>query len=299
MNEFSERDLPPGRHRLLKEHLMTEIRQSSDPKPARRPWLRPALVAGAAAAVAVTALTVAVPSGSSGTPAASKEAVALLEDIALAAEKSEAPGGIRDDQFVYIKSRDAYAGHVDGRRVPLEPVHDREIWLSVDGTREGLLEEDRPGNEHVPLEPDSPDNERATHYRALSALPADADEMRDWLYRTAAAQVDEERPDRDHAAFVLFGDLIRESLMPPEVGAALYRAAATIPGVEVVHGVKDSVGREGVAITRTGDGEREEMIFDEETLTFLGERVVGADGLVDGTSAVLERTVVDRAGERP
>ncbi|MFJ4471923.1 CU044_5270 family protein [Streptomyces sp. NPDC089424] len=299
MNEFSERDLPPGRHRLLKEHLMTEIRQSSDARPARRPWLRPTLVAGAAAAVTAVALTFAVPAGSSGTPAASKEAVALLEDIALAAEKSEVPGGIRDDQFVYVKSRDAYAGHVDGRRVPLGPVHDREIWLSVDGTRAGLLEEDRPGHERLPLEPEGPGHERATNYRALAKLPADADAMRDWLYRTAGAQVDEERPDRDHAAFVLFGDLIRESLMPPEVGAALYRAAATIPGVEVVHGVKDSLGRAGVAITRSGDGEREELIFDEKTLAFLGERVVGADGLVDGTSAVVERTVVDEAGERP
>lgn len=278
---------------------MTEIRQSSDPKPARRPWLRPALVAGAVAAVAAIALTVAVPSGSAGTPAASKEAVALLEDIALAAEKSDVPAGVRDDQFVYIKSREAYAGYAEGRRLPLEPVHDREIWLSVDGTRAGLLEEDRPGSEHLPLDPQSPDGGRATHYRALSKLPADADAVRDWLYRTGAAQVDEERPDRDHAAFVLFGDLIRESLMPPEVGAALYRAAATIPGVEVVHGVEDSLGREGVAITRAGDGEREELIFDEETLTFLGERVVGADGRVDGVGAVLERTVVDRAGQRP
>ncbi|EPH44793.1 hypothetical protein STRAU_2155 [Streptomyces aurantiacus JA 4570] len=54
----SERDLPPGRHLLLKEHLMTEIRQSQSENRAeppatarrRRPWLRPALVAGAVAA---------------------------------------------------------------------------------------------------------------------------------------------------------------------------------------------------------------------------------------------------------
>ncbi|QOV42287.1 CU044_5270 family protein [Streptomyces chromofuscus] len=281
---------------------MTEIRQAFDPAPARaarKPWLRPALLAGAVAAVAAVALTVAVPSGPSGAPAASNEAVALLEDIALAAEKSGAPDGIRDDQFVYIKSRDAYTTRTNGGPEKLDPVRDREIWLSVDGTREGLLEEDRPGNEHVPLEPDAPDNERATNYRALSGLPTDPDEMRDWLYRTAAAQVDAERPDRDHAAFVLFGDLIRESLMPPEVGAALYRAAAMIPGVEVVHGVRDSVGREGVAITRAGGDGREELIFDEKTFTFLGERVLDADGTVDGISAVVRRAVVDRAGERP
>ncbi|MFG3661236.1 hypothetical protein [Streptomyces sp. NPDC047706] len=67
----------------------------------------------------------------------------------------------------------------------------------------------------------------------------------------------------------------------------------------MVRGVEDSVGREGVAVTRTGDGEREELIFDDETFTFLGERELDAGGSVYGTSAVLERAVVDRVGQRP
>ncbi|MEW2397383.1 CU044_5270 family protein [Streptomyces sp. NPDC046862] len=305
--ELPERDLPPGRHRLLKEHLMTEIRQEQHAPahgdtPARRRggWLRPAIAAAAvAAAAAVTFTVLPSSSGDSDRPAASKQAVRLLEDIALAAEHADVPGDIRDDQFVYIKSRDAYTSQVMGGPAKLDPVHDREIWLSVDGTREGLLEEDRDGLAHQPLEPDSPKDKRATNYRALSKLPTSPERMRDWLYETSADQVEEERPDKDDAAFVLFGDLVQESLMPPKVSAALYRAAATIPGVEVVRGVKDAVGREGIAVTRESGGEREQMIFDGKTYTYLGEREVDENGKVIGMSAVLERTVVDKVGRRP
>lgn len=283
---------------------MTEIRQeqhapADTPARRRNAWLRPAIAAAAVAAAAAVTFTVLPSSGESGRPAASKQAVRLLEDIALAAEHADVPAGIRDDQFVYIKSRDAYTPQVIGGPAKLDPVHDREVWLSVDGTREGLLEEDRDGLEHQPLGPDSPKNKRATNYRALSKLPTSTEKMRDWLYETSADQVEEERPDKDYAAFVLFGDLIRESLMPPKVSAALYRAAATIPGVEVVRNVKDSVGREGIAVTRQSGGVREEQIFDAKTYTYLGEREVDENGEVTGMSAVLERTVVDKAGQRP
>ncbi|KUJ38091.1 CU044_5270 family protein [Streptomyces sp. NPDC093228] len=302
MNQLPERDLPPGRHHLLKEHLMTEIRrETGTPARVRTTWLRPALAAAAVATAA--AVTLVVLPASSGGGASGRQtdeaATALLENIALAAEHAGVPSGIRDDQFVYIKSRDAYATPRAGGPAELGPVHDREIWLSVDGRHRGLLEEDRPGNEHVTLEPTSPGSRRAADYRALSKLPTDPDEMRDWLYEISAGEVDTERPDKDYAAFVLLGDLIRESLMPPKVSAALYRAAAGIPGVTLVRHVEDSTGREGVAVTRgSGDGS-DQLIFDPKTYAFLGERQLDAKGQVTGVSAVLERTVVDKAGERP
>ncbi|MFI1360607.1 CU044_5270 family protein [Streptomyces sp. NPDC020898] len=317
---FSERDLPPGRHRLLKEHLMTEIRhevrqEAEQRAPRRNPWLRPAIAAGAVATVAALTFaalpgggadgTSATPPGSTtATTTTARTAATLLEDIALAAEGTDVPSGIRDDQFVYIKSRVAYLSSVDGGPGKMDPVHDREIWLSVDGTREGLLEEDKDPLRHQKLEQEgdwlgSPTNPRPTTYRALSELPTDPDKMLDWLYETSADGVDEEQPDKGYVAFVLFGDLIRETLMPPKVSAALYRAAAKIPGVEVVPDVTDTVGREGIAVTRSGgDGEVEQLIFDRETYTFLGERVLD-DGKLVGSTSVLERTVVDRTGQRP
>ncbi|MER6088279.1 CU044_5270 family protein [Streptomyces bluensis] len=328
LSELPERDLPPGRHLLLKEHLMTEIRQETQhAAPATTParsrsgsrsrWLRPALAAAAvatAAAVTFTVLPSSDDSGQAGRPAASQQAVQLLENIALAAEHADVPTDIRDDQFVYIRSKGAYTVRENDGPGKRGPVRDREIWLSVDGTHPGLLDDDRDGVGRTTLESSPlPDTERSkpefsrredtgreTDYRALSKLPTDPDKMRDWLYRVSADQVEKERPDKDYAAFVLFGDLIHESLMPPKVSAALYRAAAQIPGVKVVPNVKDPTGREGIAITRQQSGKgREEQIFDAKTFMYLGEREIDENGKVTGMSAVLERAVVDKAGQRP
>ncbi|MFD8815827.1 hypothetical protein ACFV23_31150 [Streptomyces sp. NPDC059627] len=87
--------------------------------------------------------------------------------------------------------------------------------------------------------------------------------------------------------------------MPPKVSAALYRAAATIPGVEVVHDATDLTGREGVAITRTTREQKAQLIFDEKTLAFLGERVYDLHGRFQGGTSIIRRAVVDKAGERP
>lgn len=284
-----------------------DIRHEGEKKAARRnPWLRPALTAGAVATVAALTFVALPGGGADGTSATNeRSAVTLLENIAFAAER-ELPSVVRYDQYVYIKSRVAYTTYANGGPGKLDPVHDREIWLAADGLRDGLLEEDKDGLRHKvlsfsedllgkkPRTTPSP-----TSFRELSKLPTDPDKMLAWLYETVAKEVDDEQPDKDYRAFVLFGDLIRETLMPPRVSAALYRAAAKIPGVEVVPDVRDTAGRTGIAVTRAGaDGEEEQLIFDKETYTFLGERVLD-DGKLVGSSSVLERAVVDRTGQRP
>ncbi len=102
---------------------MTEIRHETPtgregrPVPARNRWLRPALAA-AAVATAVAVTLVALPSSDPGTPARppSRSAVALLEDIALAAEHEKSYGTVRDDQFVYVESQVSYTHSGEGRR---------------------------------------------------------------------------------------------------------------------------------------------------------------------------------------
>ncbi|MGW0756449.1 CU044_5270 family protein [Streptomyces sp. NPDC002814] len=299
MNQLPERDLPPGRHRLLKEHLMTEIRQ----EPVRRTgtWLRPALVAGAVAAVTAVTLTLAAPSGEQSTQAASKEAVALLEDIALAAEQADTLK-IRDNQFVYIKSKVAWSVHEEGKPAFLEPIHQREVWLSVDGSEQDMLHDPVVRADHELLEKDTPGIPSNTNYRHLQTLPTDPDRMFDWLN-----SVSEGSDSKDEANFVLVGDLARESLMPPAQAAALYRAAGKISGVFVIDDAVDAAGRHGVAVARVDDGERVELIFDKKTMKFLGEREVAVEDLqsgfekgdVMGRTAILERTLVDERGERP
>ncbi|MER5299093.1 CU044_5270 family protein [Streptomyces lasiicapitis] len=301
----SERDLPPGRHLLLREHLMTEIRQSESktraeaPEPAaprrRKPWLRPVLVAGAVAASVAAGLLVASPFGGDSAEAApSKEAVAMLKEIAAAAKRSPAPKDVRDDQFTYIKSKVAY-----GSEEGLDPLHQREIWLSVDGRHTGLLHEPVNDHKNVRMKPELPLADYDSNYRNLEKLPTDPVNMFDWLNKVA---------DRDSNGkpFVVVGDITREALMPPEQAAALYLAAAKIPGVELDDDAVDAAGRHGVAITWENDGERSELIFDKKTKAYLGERSVltedkpfGKKGEVLANTAVLERKVVDKAGERP
>jgi hypothetical protein len=82
-------------------------------------------------------------------------------------------------------------------------------------------------------------------------------------------------------AFMLI-DAMLETLLPPEVRAALYRALAKIPEVTVVQGATDAAGRRGVAFARAaaieGPGSsgwlRLEIILDPDTYRYLGARHV-------------------------
>jgi hypothetical protein len=111
---------------------------------------------------------------------------------------------------------------------------------------------------------------------------------------------------RNAAVFQELGSLLSEQLLPPKLAAAVYRAAARIPGVTVVPDSVDAAGRHGVAVALVHDGERSEWIFDKKTLTYLGERgymvkdtETAKKGMITATTAVLQRGVVNRAGELP
>ncbi|MEU1672416.1 CU044_5270 family protein [Streptomyces roseifaciens] len=112
--------------------------------------------------------------------------------------------------------------------------------------------------------------------------------------------------DADQRAFAAIGDLLAETWAPPKVSAALYKAAAKIPGVTVVDAARDAAGREGIAVARTAHGQQTQWVFDRSTYAFLGERTVlteagdaGPAGTVVGSSAVLIKAAVDRVGEVP
>ncbi|MEU6380089.1 CU044_5270 family protein [Streptomyces sp. NPDC046909] len=311
MNQLPEKDLPPGRHRLLKEHLMTEIRQE-EKKPVRRPWLRPALVAGAVAAVTAVTLTFAVPSHDDPfvPPVVhpSPGVTQVLEDAALAAEHQDVPK-VRDDQFTYIKSKVAWG--ISERTCKIAtagPLQTRENWKSVDGRREGLLRDTGVGT--LPIQPD-PDSEDV--YRSWENLPTDPDKMLAWLYEHKGGEGHSDA----YFAFKEATGLVLESILPPKVSAALYRAVAKIPGVVLVKDSVDAVGRHGTAVGFVDEkgANRQELIFNSKTWLPLGIRdVVLKDaktnpgevcngvikaGSVQATTAVLERAVVDKKGERP
>lgn len=86
---------------------------------------------------------------------------------------------------------------------------------------------------------------------------------------------------------------------PPQYAAALYRAAALIPGIEIRAGhTKDAAGREGPALGLHGTGES--LILDPATYAPRGENwdVQGSAPLLR-TYALKAVGVVDNAGQRP
>ncbi|KUJ68262.1 hypothetical protein ACZ90_20280 [Streptomyces albus subsp. albus] len=328
--------LGPDRELLLREALLRTAADPAEPPrglisrspgPRRRlvRVLAPAVACAAAAGV-VVAVNLPDPSGrgaatvTAGRTPGAPGATRLLDRVALAAAGEQRPA-VRTDQFVYIESRVAYAARsAAGGPATVAPAHRRQVWLSADGSRPGLLRE--AGGPDTPLDAAAPaytlDRRQATPRASapgtrggsiadptpayVASLPTDPDA----LLRLIRHQTRGQGPDPDQRAFTAIGDLLAESWAPPRVGAALYRAAARIPGVTVVPTAEDAAGRRGVAVARTAHGQQTQWVFDRTTYAFLGERTVltetgdaGPAGTVVGSSAILTRAAVDRAGRAP
>ncbi|MER7910553.1 CU044_5270 family protein [Streptomyces sp. NPDC096068] len=230
-------------------------------------------------------------------------------------------------EYVYVKSLVAYAGRdAAGGTAVLPPARAREVWLSADGSRPGLLREagsadtplgspgpvyelDGPGAEprKSTLGAEPPSVTRPTH-AYVAALPTEPEALLRLVREQTrgAGESGGSGSDADQRAFSAIGTLLAETWAPPEVTAALYRAAALIPGVTVLPSATDAAGREGVAVARTAHGEQKQWIFDRTTSAFLGERAVlvestpaGRAGTVLGVSAVLVKGAASAPGEPP
>jgi hypothetical protein len=336
-----ERDVPPGRLSHHKERLMRLIDEGRPdaasttpagsaaaaaaaaasgrdaamrgPRP-RRP--RPALWMPAAALALAGALTAGLvttmDSGLGVQTSDGETAVVLLDRIAEVAAGTEVTP-VRDDQFVYVKSLSAGAEAKDENSVfvPGKP-HEREAWLPQEPGPVKQVALHYEGGGYVPvrelLPPGSPGTpagiDRPT-YTWLASLPTDPDRLLDRLSRLTRTF---EGQEKDQAVFDKIGELLGTSVMPPETAAALYEAAARIPGVTRTDDAVDPAGRHGVGIRRVDARAKwaTEWVFDRGTLAFLGERSrltadgpMGAEGTVLSETAVLERAVVDDYRERP
>ncbi|WP_170180614.1 CU044_5270 family protein [Actinomadura pelletieri] len=198
----------------------------------------------------------------------------------------------------------------------------RKVWLPVEGTSvqgvivyEKLAPRQWPG---WPLPPQAREGvgvtgepERLadfdqrpqwahTDYASLSRLPTDPAKMYQHLFRGLG---NDEQANRDAWQRVM--GMLNEAYMPAAQRAALYRAAAAIPGVTTVPQAEDAAGRKGIAAAMTikAMGVREEYIFDPRTYQYLGERTVVVDsgplktpvGSVLTASALLKVSVADNA----
>ncbi|MEH0416214.1 CU044_5270 family protein [Streptomyces sp. B21-083] len=331
----AERDLPPGRHLHHKDTLMRLIDQDGDRTTARsRPrLLRPAVLLPAAGlALGGVLLTTLAVTGKDNAPAPSaagagsgatvpRGAAVLLDRIASVASKSDEQTVI-GDQFVYVRTlQTENEGKFDGPVKLTEP-REREVWMTQKSgpvIDEGLIHQD---GSYFPITVGVPDGETAVGYPAglnrptytwLASLPTDPDALLQRLATEITTDQDardtpagDRNPDQD--AFDAIGELLRETVMPPKTAAALYKAAAKIPGVTEDSDAVDAAGRHGIGVARdnTRTGWRTAWIFDPTTLEYLGERSylirdtsMGKKGTLINRSAVLERAVVNALRERP
>ncbi|WP_327677406.1 CU044_5270 family protein [Kitasatospora sp. NBC_00458] len=331
-------ELSSDRHRLLRGHLMTEIRET-EPARVRRGklgWVAiPALAGGLVLTLLLTgqddggrsagqqARQQSQSQGVVGTGTLNADPVAAVRLLTQAADTAAGkpdpkPG---KKQYVYVESLVSFAStNLATGESTIEAPHRRQIWLSADGSQWGVLKEEgrsretgeRKSGDKRPaprtdggewLDPTTKPSLNGPTYEYLAGLTTDPDALLKKIYAETKGQG--RTPDQE--AFTTIGDLLREQLAPPAVSAALYRAAAKIPGVTVVDDSVDASGRHGVAVAHVDSGVRSEWIFDPKTHDFLGERLVvvgegndlGKPGTVAGHSAVLGRAVTDQPGEEP
>lgn len=308
-------DLPADRLQILKEHLMLEYQRAarnqvrtSKRRRTRRPLIA-ALGAGAVlTAVAATAIALVL---SGGQPApASPAAVELLAKVANVAARQPAPP-VSNSEFMYVRSAVAYAMYTDGSKVPtMQPLHERQIWRPVANICDwGLVIEEGQRTSLAPppdLRPPSadcgPGNLGNDTYRLLQSLPTDPRTLLNLIYAFDGPGAATQEPGKDGAAFNTIGNLVRDSILPPETAAALYRATALIPGVTFIGQVTDVEDQPGIAIAWTDNRDRYEWIFDPATLQYIGERdfdMSTGTPLVTGNAAVLQRAFVGKAGQLP
>jgi len=88
----------------------------------------------------------------------------------------------------------------------------------------------------------------------------------------------------------------------PAQQAALYSLMAQTPGFEIVPAMKDAVGRSGVGIQWTFEGDTAAVIFDAATYAYLGTRTWPGPLKLDGPyygAALVKTAIVDNAGAMP
>ncbi|GIG62253.1 hypothetical protein Lfu02_66250 [Longispora fulva] len=275
----------------------------------RRIGLKFALVGALAAVIAAGMFAMQTSRVGGLPPVANAEAGEVLRGAADSARQDQGLAA-RPEQFVYVESVTWYPKQGEPGQSTVRS------WLSVDGTRDGLISSDLPGragltDQPVPgcrdgraaeWEPDgtlSADRTRPCTPEPgyLADVPTDPVRARARLYTEAAGD------DRDQDAFVAVGALLTRGYLAPAARAALFTAAATIPGVQVVRDVADAAGRLGVAVARTDRGVRYELVFDPATHALRGWQQRPVDGGMDMRMlrpvAFVRVAVVDRAGQLP
>jgi hypothetical protein len=261
-------------------------RHADDPgtagKARRSRWWIWVGVAGVAGAVALGVTMMRSPSrahqpgGPVASPVEPVDAVRVLHDAAAAALK-EPDVAPRPDQFVYTR-------YADGG----------QVWRSADGGHDGLVVAS--GGTPTVL-PACQNGNPATGTCAAydPDLPTDPDVLVRSL--NDGMPYDPGQPGDVNRVAKGIMTLLQDSYVRPGTRAALFDAAARIPGLRVDPEATDGAGRPGVGIAWSYGGTNE-LVFDAASHAFLGVTTTAGDG-AKGSMWVVRVAIVDRAGQLP
>ncbi|MGP4104663.1 CU044_5270 family protein [Nonomuraea sp. KM90] len=248
--------------------LLAEARTKRRPR-ARVAGLRRVMLAGGLVA-AMTAGVIAVQTFRPAAPASAAEVLRLAADAAIATPWPEP----RDDQYLHYEQiaetrSEKGVPNVGPRRIT------GEFWESVDGSRPRLSwrkpAKSGPyrGPHRKELDP-CPGGNRPT-YADLRGWPTDQEQLRHKLAEYGKEMV----LKKDTATQIWRALIVLERPVPPKLQAAIFKIAATLPGIETEE-LKDATGKTGIAVTRVdnlgGGGaiSRQSFIFDKTSYVFLG-----------------------------
>ncbi|WP_427017064.1 CU044_5270 family protein [Pseudarthrobacter sp. P1] len=325
----SEEILAPGRQKLM-AHIGAETTAGPTPsKAGRRTMLRRGLLVSAAAAVLVGAIVVAdVVAVDGKQPVATASAAEVLDNAAAATIRTSDPV-VGPGQYLKIATTAQYrttmvdaAGKeatwldvmTDEKYIPANR-SDEWVWnrsarvpttFFDEASKEKALADYEEMTRNGPTGEllrgvdgkfyGTPEEDVAA---TAASLPRDPRALLDAFYQQARGK----GPSPEGEALVLMADLLRTGRVPADLRAALYKAAALIPGITIVDEQATLNGRTGIAIGRVEPkrNTRQDIIIDPDTGMLIGERQVltAAQGPVPAGTAVgwtaIQTSVVDSA----
>jgi hypothetical protein len=294
----SDAAVEAGRRKLLQR--IDPALVTAQPKPRRRTAMRLGLASAATVAIvgALIAGDILGPAGGPGPGPAAATAAQVLNDAAqttiLTADPVVNPG-----QYLKIDSTNLWGSFstdengkqyqwLDTEKMTMYiPAHREDEWVwersgripttFFDEASKEYAERTRTGEALVLrgtngafYGPESESSFPAPSY--LDSLPRDPRLLLNDIYEKTAGK----GQSVDGEALVFIADLLRTGVVPGELRAALYKAAALIPGVTVTDEQATLDGRKGIAIGRVEDFShfRHDIIIDPKSGLPIGERQV-------------------------
>lgn len=316
----STESLDRGR-RALVHHIGSGPAKKGHPGLKRAGWISGATVVAASVAAALVLSNVVGLAGWRG--GADAAAAAALSDAAAATIKTSDPI-VNPGQYLKISTQAVYSTEVDdgsgqtaaylatqnGQIYVPANQSDEWVWVRDPSTVEktfgaaseraaaSLADQSNVG-EIIRAAEGAWYNGRPTAW-GFDALPRDPQQLLNYIYRTTVGQ----GVSPDGQALVFIADTLRTGAVPADLRAALYDAAAGIPGVRITNRAATLNGRTGIAFGRDeSNGIRQEIIIDPNTGLMIGERqVLLTANLLPGVPAgesmawtTVTTTVVDSA----